>query len=188
MNDLIPIERIGQKIFIVRGHKVLLVSDIARLFQVPTFRLNEAVKRNRSRFPEDFCFQLTKEEADSLTSQTAILDKPGRGKYPKYLPYVFTEHGCLMAANILNSDVAIKASIEVVRAFATLREWISNNKELAKKLDELEKRVTTHDEQIFSLFKAIRQLMEPPKEQKRRIGYRTETMPLIEGKSDTNPC
>ncbi len=160
----------------VRGKRVILDRDLAALYGVPTFRFNEAVKRNRNRFPEDFMFRLTKEEADywlRSRSQIAILK---RGKNIKYLPYAFTEHGAIMAANVLNSPQAVRMSVFVVRAFVKLREMLVTHKELAHRLDELEIKLQNHDESIRSLVVAIRQLMAPPEPEppKKRIGFLVE--------------
>ncbi|GAB4326060.1 MAG: hypothetical protein Kow0074_20210 [Candidatus Zixiibacteriota bacterium] len=174
MNVLMrPPERIENAIFLIRGQKVMLDSDLATLYGVTTKRLNEQVKRNLDRFPPDFMFQLTEDEADTLRSQSAT-SKRGRGGR-RYLPYVFTEHGAVMLASVLNSPRAIETSIFVVKAFVRMREVISEHKELAAKIAELERRVGGHDESIRSLLTAIRQLMAPPAApSKRRIGFRNE--------------
>jgi len=177
MNAVIPIDDLQSKIYLLRGQRVILSSDLAPLFRVPAFRLNEAVKRNRRRFPDDFCFQLTLEEVQRLTSQTAMIKKSGRGHHWKYLPYAFGEHGTIMLAHTLRSATAIAASVQVVRAFVKLRDFLAAHKELAAKLEELERRVATHDNHIQNIFQAIKQLMNPalpPPESKRRIGYRPE--------------
>src|SRR3990172_674659 len=150
--------------------KVMLDADLAELYGVPTGRLNEQVKRNIDRFPPEFMFLLTKQEAESLRSQTAIL-KTGRGQHRKYLPYVFTEHGAIMAATILNSPKAVEMSVFIVRAFVQLREMLSSNAELAAKLLELEHKVSGHDQAIAGLIDAIRQLMMPAAGKIRPIGF-----------------
>jgi len=171
--SLIPVEAIEQRIFLIRRQRVILDADLARIFGVPTFRLNEAIKRNRERFPEDFMFQLTPEERADLTSQIAI-SKKGRGGR-RSLPFAFTEHGVLMAANILKSDRAVRMSVQVVRAFVKLREMLASHKELAQKLRELEQRIANHDTDIQAIVSAIRQLMAPPEPPpKRRIGFGVE--------------
>ena len=147
----------------------MLGVDLAELYGVLTWRLNEQVKRNQGRFPIDFVFQLTTEENDALTSQIAR-SKIGRGGR-RILPYAFTEHGAIMAAMVLNSPRAVEMSVHVVRAFVRLREMIASNKELAKRLDELEKK---YDSQFKVVFDAIRQLMTPPMVLHRRIGFRRE--------------
>ena len=169
MKNLMPIERVERRIYSIRGQRVMLDSDLAEIYGVSTIRLNEQVSRNRKRFPADFMFQLTKEEADSLRSQIAILETGrGRGKHRKYSPYVFTEHGTVMLSAVLHTSVAIEASIRIARAFVRLREMISSNKELAAKLVELERKIDRkfkdHDGHIRSLFDAIQQLIEQPAE------------------------
>ena len=168
-DSIIPVEKIQSRILLVRGHKVMLDSDLAELYEVSTKRLNEQIKRNRGRFPSDFMFQLTDDEVTILRSQTAT-SKEGRGGR-RYRPYAFTEHGVIMAASVLNSDRAIQVSVYVVRAFLKLREILSTHKELANKLTELEGRVEGHDEDITALFEAIRQLLESPERPAKRIGF-----------------
>jgi len=162
---------------LVRGQRVMLDSDLAAIYQVSTKRLNQQLGRNRSRFPADFAFQLTAEEltnlrlqiaTSSLSSQTTTSKKHG-GR--RYLPWVFTEHGAIMLASILNSDVAVQASVRVVRAFVRLREMVAGNAGLATKLAELERRLDSHDESIANLFQVIRQLLTPPTKPKREIGF-----------------
>jgi hypothetical protein len=170
------IKDVGSLIITIRNQKVIVDRDLAEIYGVETRRLNEQVKRNPERFPEDFMFQLTKEEADfwlRSRSQIAILK---RGKNIKYLPYAFTEHGAIMAANVLNSPQAVRMSVFVVRAFVKLREMLSTHKELAHKLTELERKLQNHDESIRSLVVAIRQLMRPvePETPKKRIGFLVE--------------
>lgn len=166
---LVRVERIESRILLIRGHKVMLDSDLAELYGVTTKRLNEQVKRNQERFPADFMFQLTPAETQNLRSQTATSNQ-GRGGR-RYQPYVFTEHGAIMAASVLNSHRAIEASVYVVRAFVKLREMLRTHKELARKLAELETKIQGHDEDILALFEAIRQLMEPPEKPSKRIGF-----------------
>ncbi len=168
-NAIVPLERIESRILLIRGHKVMLDSDLAELYGVTTKRLNEQVKRNRQRFPADFMFQLTSDEATNLRSRIAT-SKQGRGGR-RYRPYAFTEHGAIMVASVLNSHRAIEVSIYVVRAFVKLREMLRTHKELARKLAELEKRIEGHDEEIIVLFEAIRQLMESPEKTTKRIGF-----------------
>jgi hypothetical protein len=147
---------------------------LGALYGVTTKRFNEQVRRNRARFPEDFMFQLSAEESDSLRSQFATL-KSGRGQHRKYRPYAFTEHGAIMAATILNSLRAIEMSVYVVRAFVQLRELLNSNKELARRFAQLEtrldKKLTAHDEAIAAILSAIRQLMHPPPPKRRPIGF-----------------
>ena len=154
----------------IRGQRVMLDSDLARIYGVTTIRLNEQLKRNKDRFPEDFAFRLTREEFANLISQFArSRSHGGRRK----LPWVFTEHGAIMLASVLNSPVAAEASVRVVRAFVFLRQQLLVNRELAKKFSELEKRLDAHDESIAALFEAIRRLLEPPDEAeaKKEIGF-----------------
>ncbi len=170
-----PLEQIVSRILLVRGQKVMLDVDLAELYGIGTGRFNEQVRRNRGRFPDDFMFQLTNQEAERLRSQIAIsigeTRQAGRGGR-RYLPLAFTEHGAIMAATILNTPQATEVSVFVVRAFVRLREMVATNKELAKKLDELERRVSHHDEAITSIVKAIRELATPPEPKpKRRIGF-----------------
>ena len=176
-NALIPAERIAQAIFVIRGQKVIIDADMAELYEVTTKRLNEQVRRNLERFPQDFMLQLSQEEWDALRSQFATL-KTGRGQHRKYLPYAFTEHGAIMAATILNSPRATEVSVYVVRAFVRLREVLASNKELALKLSELESRIgrklDSHDQAIAGILNAIRELMRPPEPAKKRpIGFVT---------------
>jgi hypothetical protein len=145
--------------------------DLAELYGVSTKRLNEQVKRNRERFPEDFMFQLTRDEGKALLhlrSQNATLK---RGQHLKYAPYAFTEHGAFMAANVLNSPVAVRASIQVVRAFVRLREMLATHKDLARKLDDLERKHAAHDARIQQIFSYIKKLMTPARSRRRLIGF-----------------
>jgi hypothetical protein len=165
--SLIPAERIERLILLIRGQKVMLDSALAELYGVETKVLNRAVKRNRERFPADFMFRLTFREVTALRCQfgTSNIGRGGR----RYLPYVFTEHGAIMAANVLNTPRAIEASVYVVRAFVRLRELIASNKDLAKKLAALEQK---YDAQFKVVFDAIRELMTPVAPKPRRIGFR----------------
>ncbi|MCK4394128.1 ORF6N domain-containing protein [Candidatus Bipolaricaulota bacterium] len=168
--SVVPVEQITRLIRVVREQKVIFDADLAQLYGVATKRLNEQVKRNTERFPEDFVFQLSKEEHAVLRSQSATSNS-GRGGR-RYLPYAFTEHGAIMAANVLNSQRAIEMSVFVVRAFVRLRRVLASHIELAKKLEELEQRVGEHDEAIRSLVAAIRQLMASPQSEERSaIGF-----------------
>jgi hypothetical protein len=170
----VAIDRIVQSILILRGQRVLLDRDLAAIYSVETRVFNQAVKRNAKRFPEDFRFQLTVEEAAASRSQSVILKK-GRGQNIKFLPYAFTEHGAIMAATVLNSPRAVDVSIYVVRAFVQLRDLLASNKELAQQLKVLETRMMrkldTHDQAITEIMKTIRQLMNPPLPKKRSIGF-----------------
>jgi hypothetical protein len=168
--NLVPLERVERSILILRGYRVILDSDLADLYGVPVKRLNEQVKRNIDRFPDDFAFTLTEEENEVLRSQFATL-KTGRGEHRKYLPRAFTEHGALMAASVLNSAKAVEMSIFVVRAFVRLRQILASNRQLAAKLNQLERKVAVHDKNIVDLFQAVRSLMAAPENPKRRIGF-----------------
>ncbi len=166
---------IAARIFVLRGQRVLVDSDLAALYGVTTKRLNEQVKRNAERFPADFMFRLTAAEAAALNrSQSATGSQKHRD--PRFAPYAFTEHGALMAANVLNSPRAIEASVYVIRAFVQLREMLASNKVLALKLKQLEqrleRRLDEHDQAIVEILQAIRQLMAPPEPRKKRpIGF-----------------
>lgn len=168
---LVPVEDIARSILVLRGHRVILDRDLAAIYGVSTGRLNEAVKRNARRFPADFMFQLTTEESEHLRSHFAISSWGGR----RYLPYAFAEHGAIQAANVINSNRAVEMGIYVVRAFVKLRELLASNKELARRLDELEarieKKLTTHDQAIAAMLSAIRQLMRTPVSKTRPIGF-----------------
>ena len=156
-------------IHLIRGQRVMLDSDLAAIYGVTTKRLNEQLRRNRSRFPSDFAFQLTAEEFTNLKSQIATSSFHG-GR--RYRPWVFTEHGALMLASVLNSEIAVQASVRVVRAFVRLREMVAANAQLAVKLEELERRFDSHDDAIANLFATLKQLLEPPEAPKRReIGF-----------------
>ena len=165
--SLIPIERIEQKIYLVRGEKIMLDSDLAEIYGVTTKRFNEQVKRNIKRFPEDFMFQLTAEEFENLRSQIATSSSITYGGR-RYLPYVFTEHGALMAANILKSEIAVEASVQVVRAFVKLRQILASNAELSKKVEALEQK---YDANFKVVFDAIKKLMLPPDKPRQAIGF-----------------
>ena len=164
---------ITRAIFVLRGHRVILDRDLAAIYGVSTGRLNEAVKRNADRFPEDFMLRLTQAEHAALISQIAI-SKPGRGGRRK-LPWAFTEHGAIQAANVLNSPRAIAMGIYVVRAFVQLREVLASNKDLARKLAALERSLVALDlktrRQFKEVYEAIRALMNPPPPKRRSIGF-----------------
>lgn len=168
MNELLPVELIERKIYLIRGHKVMLDKDLAVLYGVKPTRLREQVKRNLARFPEDFMFQLNNQEIDLMVSQKAI---PSRKHLGGYNPYMFTEQGVAMLATVLNSERAIQVNIAIMRAFVKLRELMSTHKDLARKLDDMEKK---YDTQFKVVFDAIRQLMSPPAKQRRKIGFRRE--------------
>ena len=168
MSALVPRERIEQTILLIRGHNVMLDSDLAQLYGVTVGRLNEAVKRNEDRFPSDFMFQLTKAELEHLKSQIAISSSTWGGR--RHAPYVFTEQGVAMLSSVLRSKRAIEVNIAVMRTFVRLREMISSNKVLARRLTDLEKK---YDGQFRVVFEAIRKLMAEPATKSRRIGFKT---------------
>ena len=169
-HSLIPIDRIERSILIIRGEKVMLDADLAALYGVQTKALNQAVKRNLKRFPTDFMFRLTHEEVEAL-NRSQIVTSSQKHRDPRYPPYAFTEHGVAMLSSALNSERAIEVNILIVRAFVKLREMIATHKDLARKLDELEKK---YDRQFAVIFDAIRQLMTPPKPKQRPIGFQTK--------------
>jgi hypothetical protein len=167
-SSIIPLEIIEKRVFLIRGQKVMFDRHLAELYGVPTMRLNEAVKRNLKRFPSDFMFQLTEEENDSLISHFAI--SKGSGGHRK-LPHVFTEQGVAMLSSVLKSDRSVLVNIEIMRAFVKLRQLLSTHKDLAAKLEELEKK---YDTQFRIVFDAIRELMAPQEKPKREIGFRVK--------------
>ena len=178
---LIRAERIERSILLIRGEKVLLDADIARLYGVTVGRLNEAVKRNRNRFPPDFMFQLTKQEvnhlkaqvgAGNLKSQIAISSSGWGGRRSRL--YAFTEHGVAMLSSVLRSERAVRVNIAIMRAFVRLRETLGLHKELAARLADLEGKIESHDKGIRTLFEAIRQLMAPPGKARRAIGFHVQ--------------
>lgn len=164
--SLIPLEKADRAILFIRGKKVMLDIDLAEIYGVTTKQLNQAVKRNIDRFPKDFMFRLTEKEKTDVVTNCDHLQKL---KFSPHLPYAFTEHGAVMLASVLNSPVAIKASIQVVRAFVRLREILATHKELAQKLEQLEKK---YDKQFRVVFDAIKKLMAPPSEPRVPIGYK----------------
>jgi hypothetical protein len=172
---LVAIEAIASRIVVLRGQRVMLDVDLAALYGVTTKRLNEQVKRNRERFPDDFMLRLTSTDVETL-NRSQIATGSQKHRDPRFAPYAFTEHGALMAAMVLNSSRATEVSVYVVRAFVELRDTLVAHKELAKRLDELESRLqrklATHDQAIAGILDAIRQLMVPPEPtKKRRIGF-----------------
>jgi hypothetical protein len=168
MSALVPRERIEQTILLIRGHNVMLDSDLAQLYGVTVGRLNEAVNENEDRFPSDFTFQLTKAEFENLKSQIAISSSKWGGR--RHAPYVFTEQGVAMLSSVLRSKCAIEVNIAIMRTFVRLREMISSNKALARRLSDLEKK---YDGQFRIVFEAIRELMAEPAPKSRRIGFKT---------------
>jgi hypothetical protein len=165
--EIIPIERIARSIRYLRGEKVLPDSDLTQLYVVTTGNLNKAVGRNRGRFPADFMFRLTAEEARNLRFQFGISSWGGR----RARPYAFTEQGVAMLSSVLNSERAVKVNIAIMRAFVRLRQTLETNRELARKFEQLERRVGKHDEEIAAILEAIRQLMAPPGKPRREIGF-----------------
>ena len=162
-------EEIVSRIYLVRGQKVMIDRDLAELYGVETKRLKEQVNRNIGRFPAHFMFELTKGENENLRSQNATLKQ---GAYSKYLPYAFTEHGVLMLSNVLKSDRAIEMSIKIIDVFVKLREMLSAHKDILLKLEQLERKVSGHHEDIQLIFKYLKQLLNPPREPRPRIGFR----------------
>ncbi len=180
MSSTRKIDNVERAIYLIRGQRVMLDSDLAATYQMTTKRLNEQLRRNRKRFPPDFAFHLTAGEFTNLRSQFATSSYGGR----RYLPWAFTEHGALMLAKVLNSEVAVQASVRVVRAFVRLREMVAANAQLAAKLAELERRLDFHDEAtpkafaspdyfgVVNLFATLKRLLEPPEPKKKReIGF-----------------
>ena len=170
MKTLIPVEVIEKRIYLIRGQKVMLDSDLAELYEVETSNLNKAVKRNIDRFPQDFMFQLTKKESESLRFQLGISKSEGRGGR-RYPPYAFTEQGVAMLSSVLRSKRAVQVNIEIMRAFVRLRQLLASNVELARKLESLEKK---YDSKFRVVFDAIRQLMRPPESSRKQIGFKVK--------------
>jgi hypothetical protein len=166
--ELIRPPQIEQAILLIRGQRVMLDRDLAAMYGVSTGNLNKAVRRNLTRFPGDFMFQLTAEEADSLRFQIGILQK---GLHFKYLPFVFTQEGVAMLSGVLKSPRAEQVNIAIMRAFVRLRETLALHKELAHKLADLELKIENHDENIRTLFEAIHQLMISPEQPRKEIGF-----------------
>ena len=165
---VVPVARIQKSIFLIRGQKVLLDMDLAEFYRVETRSLIQALKRNIERFPSDFVFQLDQDEFDSLRSQIVI--SKGKGGR-RYLPYAFTEQGVAMLSSVLRSKRAIQVNVAIMRTFVKLREILLTHKELAHQLMDLERRLEDHDEQIQTIFEAIRQLMTPPAKPRKKIGF-----------------
>ena len=166
---LIPIERIQNFIFLIRGEKVLIDQQLAELYQVPTKVLIQSVKRNQERFPVDFAFQLTRQEVTILRSQIVTSSFAHGGR--RYQPYAFTEQGVAMLSSVLRSERAVQVNVAIMRAFVSLRRLLATNETLARKFAELERRLEGHDQAIKSLFDAIRDLMAPPAKPGREIGF-----------------
>lgn len=166
----IPPSVVMNKIFLIRGQKVMLDIDLAELYRVETKHLNQSVKRNRDRFPSDFMFQLTKKEWQSLRSQFATSKDPRGGR--RYAPFAFTEHGVLMLSSVLNSDRAIRVNIQIMRIYSQLKEAILDNKDILLKLEQLERKLTKHDANFKLVFDYLRELISPKAERMRAIGFR----------------
>ncbi|MCW5551805.1 MAG: ORF6N domain-containing protein [Verrucomicrobiae bacterium] len=180
--SLVRVDRIGSLIRTIRGKKVILDADLARIYGVPTKRLNEQVKRNAKRFPSDFLFQLTAEEAETELRSRSQIATLKRGMNVKYLPYVFTENGAIMAANVLNSPEAVRMSVFVVRAFVQMRELLGSTKELARQLADLEKKLTArldgHEVAIVEVLRRVMDILDPPplpEPPRREIGFHVVT-------------
>ena len=170
--QMVPVEIIERKIYLIRGCKVMLDSHLAELYNVPTKRLNEAVKRNRGRFPDDFMFQLSEEELENLRSQIATSSAGHGGR--RSPPYAFTEHGVAMLSSVLSSKRAIELNILIIRAFVRLREYLATHKDLARKLEDVERTQNDHGAHIQQIYDYIQRLLEPaPDASKRRIGFRS---------------
>lgn len=165
----VPVERIAQSIFVLRGLRILLDVDLARLYGVPTKAPNQAVKRNLERFPDDFVFRLSRQETDACERSLSVTGSQ-KHRDPRFPPCAFTEHGAIMAATVLSSARAVEMSLYVVRAFVKLREALTSSKQLAQQLTELERKLQTHDKAILSILTAMRELMIPP-QPKRGIGF-----------------
>lgn len=166
---ILPTERVASLIFLIRSKKVILDKDLAKLYEVETRTLNQAVRRNKERFPEDFMFQLNKNESDSLRSQFVTLK--GRGKHSKYLPHAFTEQGVAMLSSVLNSERAIQVNIQIIRTFTKLRELLSTNEALRKKIEIMERKYDTKLKVIFDL---IKHLLPDEKDPKQKIGFKSK--------------
>ncbi len=179
-----PVEKITRTIFVLRGQRVLIDSDLAVLYGVTTGNLNKAVNRNRDRFPRDFMFRLTADEIEILRFQSGISSWGGR----RYHPYAFTEEGVAMLSSVLRSERAVKVNVAIMRAFVRLREALETNRDLARKFSELEKRVGKHDQEIDAIIDAIRRLMAPPDKPKREIGFHVhETAPRYRTRKKAAP-
>ena len=165
---IVPDEVIMNKIFVIRRQKVMLDNDLSELYGVETKRLKEQVRRNINRFPEDFMFELTREEYQSLRSQNATLK---RGQHSKYIPFAFTEHGVLMLSNVLKSERAIQVSIQIIRIFTKLREMLLTHKDILLKLEKIEKKVIDHDEKIRLIFEYLKKMLTQSEKPRKRIGF-----------------
>ncbi len=167
---IIPDELVINKIYLIRGQKVMLDEDLAELYQVETKRLNEQVRRNIERFPDDFMFKLTHNEFENLKSQFATSSWGGRRK----LPLAFTEQGVSMLSGVLNSEIAIRVHIQIIRVFAKMKELLLTHKDILLQLEKIEKKLTGHNEDIQLIFKYLKQLLNPPQPPRNKIGFRTK--------------
>jgi len=180
---MLPVETISERILTVRGKKVILASDLAEVYGVATKALNQAVKRNAAKFPADFAFLLTREQAKAASRLRSQFVTLKRGQHIKYLPHAFTEHGAIMAANVLNSPEAIQMSVFVVRAFIKMREALISRSELERRLLRIENVLLAHDESIRELYDQIRPLLLPPPDPPRkRIGFEAKEAAAPYGK------
>jgi len=171
-SSLIPVERIEKAIYLIRGEKVMLDRDLAELYQVTTAALNQALRRNRERFPSDFMFQLTGSEVTQLDRSQIVIGSQ-KHRDPRFRPYAFTEQGIAMLSSVLRSKRAISVNIEIMRAFVKLRQMLASNAELSRRLDDLE---SNYDRQFKVVFDAIRQLMSPPVPKPKQIGFRSRSV------------
>ena len=170
------VDRIRSAILVLRGQRVILDVDLAALYGVTTKGLNQAVKRNVARFPDDFLFRLDRNEVEALNRSQSVTGSQ-KHRNPRFSPFAFTEHGAIMAATILNSQRAVEMSLYVVRAFVQLRELLASNTELGRRLDELGRTLERHDEAITAILSAIRELMNPPEAKRRGIGFTADVEP-----------
>ena len=166
---MLPDEAVISRIYLIRGEKVMLDSELSKLYGVTTGNLNKAVKRNIGRFPKDFMFQLSKKEYESLRFQIGILK---RGQHAKYFPYVFTEQGVAMLSSVLNSETAIKVNIQIIRVFTKMRKMLLTNKDLLLKIEQLEKKYGDHDQQIIDLFEYLKKLVVQKNEPRKPLGFK----------------
>lgn len=173
-NLSIPVQLIERRIYLIRGRKVMLDSELAELYHVETRVFNQAVKRNQDRFPSDFMFQLNKAEADSLRSQIVTLKPPGRGQHSKYRPSVFTEQGVAMLSGVLNSKRAIEVNIAIMRAFVKLREILESNEELNRKFAAVIRKLSEHDKYFKVVFDELKKLTDEPSSARRQIGFKLD--------------
>ena len=171
--SIITEELVIQKIYVIRGQKVMIDNDLAKLYGTETKRLKESVRRNIERFPPDFMFVLTTEESVSLRTQIASL-KTSRGQHPKYLRYAFTEQGVAMLSSVLNSPIAINVNIQIIRVFTKMREILMTSKDILIQLEKIEKKLTKHDEDIVLIFQYMKKLLNPPQPPRERIGFRKD--------------